>query len=132
MAQITPAWTLNSVALPTTGDVQMASWDGYFYVLLTHNSGTAIYSAPINTNGSVGTFTAQAAFPSGWSVGSYSWVYNGYLFTTAYSTSSTYAIFSAPLSGGTVGAWTNVRVDPTNNIDKCAVSWGCEGWGVGS
>jgi N-acetylneuraminic acid mutarotase len=106
-------WTTESNALPATlSNPATVAYNGYVYVMGGFdgtNRQSAVYSAPLNPDGSVGVWTTEAnALPQVRS-DLYSVVYNGHIYAIGgydgIDVVST--VYSAPLNpDGSVGAWT--------------------------
>jgi len=85
----------------------MAVWNGRLYVTGGQNSlgqaQSTVYSAPINPDGSLGTWTTQNNFPARADHAMSAW--NGRLYVTGgYNGGTTYsAVYSAPINSD--GAW---------------------------
>jgi len=113
------AWTTEANALPV--QIYKATSllnNGFVYVLGGISFGnveiSAVYSAPINANGSVGTWTTEAnALPitllaaTSVAYNSHAYVLGGNSNSSSYAAGASTAVYSAPLNAnGSVGAWT--------------------------
>jgi len=108
------SWTTQANSLP----VQLVAATsvvsgGYVYIMGGFNGGgesSAVYSAPINANGSVGSWTTQANSLPQTEYYASSVSYNGYVYVIGGTGSGipefVNSVFSAQLTGGTVGSWT--------------------------
>ncbi|MGH7234425.1 MAG: hypothetical protein ACREF7_03215, partial [Candidatus Saccharimonadales bacterium] len=113
------SWTATT-SLPSGGEYALTSvaYNGYMYVLGGSGAGeTAVVDyAPINPNGTLGSWTATTSLPSA-TANATSVVYNGYLYEIggcSYSTCPTAVVDYAPInSNGTLGSWTATTSLPT-------------------
>jgi N-acetylneuraminic acid mutarotase len=123
-------WQKNSNSLPDTLYWHSAvAYNGYLYTTGGHDSSTnnatsSVFYAPINSNGTVGTWQKNSnSLPS--ALREHSAVaYNGYMYTMGgYSTGNTSTVFYAPInSNGTVGTWQTTTALPSTLIDHSAVA----------
>ncbi|MGH7238545.1 MAG: hypothetical protein ACREHG_00610, partial [Candidatus Saccharimonadales bacterium] len=113
--------------------------NGYMYILGGDSAGTvesAVYYAPINSNGTLGSWTSTNSWISvaGSTAldGAASVVNNGYIYelggssTTSCSGSNTDMVYYAPLnSNGTVGTWAaTTAIMGNGRYGSSAVAWG--------
>lgn len=95
--------------------------NGYVYVLGGNNSGgqvSSVYYAPLNSNGSIGTWQTASNLPSSSNYAT-AVVNNGYLYLVGGSSST--PLLYAPLnSNGSVGTWTTAAHAPTYNAFQLA------------
>jgi N-acetylneuraminic acid mutarotase len=106
-------WTTEVNALPQVrSDLNLVVYNGYVYVMGGFdgtNVQSAVYSAPLNPDGSVGAWTTEAnALPQGLASAT-SVVYNGYVYVMGGGDNVGFlsTVYSAPLNpDGSVGAWT--------------------------
>ncbi len=110
------AWTTNANALPYAIQQHDATtyYNGYLYVLGGSVTSTVIY-APINSNGSVGTWSYTTAMPA-FRYDFSAVAYNGYLYAIAGQTTgntATSSVIYAPMnSNGTIGSWLEAGAMP--------------------
>ena len=108
------SWTTSSNPLPhVVGYPSAAAYNGYMYVMGGYGSGyqDVVYYAPINNDGSLGTWTTSAnALPEALyesaavAVNDRLYLFGG---TTSGSSIGTDAIYTAPINNdGSVGTWT--------------------------
>ena len=119
------SWTATT-ALPTATTVATSVvYNGYLYEIGGWN-GTTIFTtvdyAPINADGTIGTWTGTTALPTA-TRESTSVVYNGYLYEIGgYATPITATVDYAPINAnGTIGAWTATTSLPTATDDATSV-----------
>ena len=106
-------WTTEANALPAPSlDATAVAYNGYVYVMGGFD-GTSdvntVYSAPLNANGSVGTWTTEANALPVYPEGATAITYNGYIYIMGgnYSAGVHSTVYSAPLNAnGSVGTWT--------------------------
>jgi Tfp pilus assembly protein PilV len=108
----------STTALPSSLNGQSALvYNGYIYTVgggsLGSDTSTVFY-APINSNGSIGTWATTTALPKKLSFHS-AIVSNGYIYTTGGgSSNSTATVQYAPINAnGTIGAWSNTTALPS-------------------
>ncbi len=108
------SWTTSSNSLPQAlfGATSVVS-GGYIYVVggtTGLSMSSAVYSAPINSNGSVGSWTTQAHSLPQTEYYATSITYNGYIYVIAGTGSGipdyVNTVYSAQLTSGTVSSWT--------------------------
>ena len=105
-------WSTSNNPLPQglVGPTSVTS-NGYIYVMggaINGADSSAVYSAPINANGSVGSWTTQANSLPQTEYYASSVSYNGYVYVIGgenNSNTSVATVYSAQLSSGTVGTW---------------------------
>ncbi len=83
------------------------AYNGYLYCIGGTGPGASVYYAPINANGTVGTWTTTTALPSATSSAT-SVEYNGYIYEiSGYTTAAVSSVYYVPInSNGTLGTWT--------------------------
>lgn len=111
-------------ALPSVIDSQSAvAYNGYLYEVgggdVNGNPTSTVNYAPINANGTVGTWNTTTALPSALESGVA--VYSGYLYTAGGCTNSgcttTSTVYYAAINAnGTVGTWNTTTALPSPNI----------------
>ena len=108
------SWTTNSTSLPAARSVAAtATYNGYVYVMGGWNGSTGsntVYHAPLNSDGTVGSWTTSShSLPASIRVTT-GVAYNGYIYVIGgldNTPSRVSTIYHAPLnSDGTVGSWT--------------------------
>jgi N-acetylneuraminic acid mutarotase len=120
-------WT-NTTSLPANREWSTAvTYNGYVYVMGGSNGTTdqtSVYYAPLNPNGTVGSWTSTTALPLAVHKAT-SVVYNGYVYTMGgYNGSFHTNTYYAPLnSNGTVGTWTATTALPIAMSDATAVAY---------
>ena len=111
------SWTISSNTLPQAlHEATSVTYNGYVYVMggaTGSSSATAtntVYYAPLNSNGSVGSWTTSASTLPQALYGATSVIYNGYVYVMGGSNNSggyLNTVYYAPLnSNGLVGSWT--------------------------
>ena len=117
----------NTTALPSAIYFHRAVVNnGYIYSIGGKDSGglqtsTVLY-APINSNGTIGSWSNTTALPS--VLNSHSAVVNnGYIYTTGgFGSAATSTVFYAPInSNGTIGSWSNTTALPSAIYSHSAV-----------
>lgn len=105
------SWTTNSHSLPTATTLETAvAYDGYVYVMGGYTSGevSTVYSAPINNDGSIGSWTTSGnSLPQSLSNAT-SVVHDGYVYVIGGTDGSFYlntVYYAALANDGTVGTW---------------------------
>ncbi len=108
------SWTTSTNTLPQAlGGATSVTYNGYVYVMGGDNGSytgqNTVYYAPLNSNGSVGSWTTSTStLPQGL-YGATSVIYNGYVYVMGGEVSGSYlnTVYYAPLnSNGSVGSWT--------------------------
>ena len=99
--------------MPTS--VNLAStvvWNGYIYEIISTGSSTSVEYAPINSNGTIGSWTAtSASFPES-AEGDVANVYDGYIYEiSAFDTPSYYAQINNG-GPGTIASWNTDSSNP--------------------
>ena len=116
----TGTWTTNTHPLPQTVTLETAVvYNGYVYVMGGYNGSSnvsTVYYAPINADGSIGTWTTSThTLPQGLSNAT-SVVYNGYVYVMDGTNGSSYlnTVYYAKLNtDGSIGTWsTNTNPVP--------------------
>jgi N-acetylneuraminic acid mutarotase len=103
-------------------------YNGYLYVIGGYTSSTTysteVYYAPLNPNGTLGSWSSTTSLPSG-RYSHTSVVYNGYLYVIGGRTSSTYystEVYYAPLNpNGTLGSWSSTTSLPSGRYSHTSV-----------
>ena len=104
-------WSSTTNLPVATENATSVSYNGYIYEIGGYNGTSAVATvdyAPINSNGTLGSWTATTSLPAATDEAS-SVVYNGYLYEIGgcSSTCPTSAVDYAPInSNGTLGSWT--------------------------
>jgi N-acetylneuraminic acid mutarotase len=130
-APLNPNGTLGSWSSTTSlpsGRVSHTSvvYNGYLYVIGGYTfSGysTEVYYAPLNPNGTLGSWSSTTSLPSGRRLHT-SVVYNGYLYVIGGDTYSGYSteVYYAPLNpNGTLGSWSSTTSLPSGKVDHTSV-----------
>ena len=127
--QLKPDGTIGSWATLSTMPAVMyahsaVAANGYLFVTGGYTGAAAVstvYSAPINSDGTVGTWATLSTIPA--TRFRHSTVaYNGYLFVIGGQTVST--VYSAPInSNGTIGAWATLSTLPVTLRYHSAVAY---------
>ena len=107
------SWTTSTNTLPQAlGGATSVTYNGYVYVMGGDNGSytgqNTVYYAPLNSNGSVGSWTTSTStLPQGL-YGATSVIYNGYVYVMGgYYNGNLNTVYYAPLnSNGSVGSWT--------------------------
>ena len=110
-------WTTEANALPApVSGASSVFYNGHVYIMGGNNYSTnvdtflnTVYSAPLNANGSVGTWTTEANALPVYPEGATAITYNGYIYIMGgnYSAGVHSTVYSAPLNAnGSVGTWT--------------------------
>ena len=119
-------WQTSTNVLPNTvANGAAVEENGYLYLFGGDASGNlnSVYYAPINSNGSVGTWqTSTNVLPSATTYASAA-VFNGYVYVVGGTTSG---VFYAPInSNGSVGTWTTATNAPSfDSYQLAAISNG--------
>ena len=122
-------WSATTNLPQVLDDATSVTYNGYIYELGGNNSGTyqsTVYYAPLNSNGSVGTWTSTTALPQTLYQAT-SVVYNGYIYELGGNNSGTQGtvqstVYYAPLnSNGSVGTWTSTTALPQGLEDSTSV-----------
>jgi len=107
---ISAGWTASTNLTTTRSQLGTVAYNGYLYVLGGSKGGTALNSvqyAPINANGSLGTWQSTASFTTA-RYGLEALAYNGYLYVMGGYTGSSYlnSVQYAPINAnGSLGTW---------------------------
>ncbi len=121
------SWSTLNTLPQTVFDHASVAYNGYLYTIggiTATNAVSTIYSAPINGNGTIGSWTTLNTLPA--LVRSHvATVSNGYLFiaggfngSTAFST-----VYSAPLKAdGTIGTWSTLNTLPVTLYEQAITS----------
>jgi N-acetylneuraminic acid mutarotase len=111
-------WTATTAMTQTEYHASSVVYNGYIYELGgVNNAGTGLattYYAPLNANGTIGTWTATTVLPVTLYYSAAA-IYNGYVYTVAGSNSGTTiaTTYYAPLNAnGTIGTWTSSTALP--------------------
>ncbi len=105
------SWTATTSFTTARASHAAVAYNGYMYVMGGYSAGgrlSSIYYAPINSDGTIGSWTSTTAY----STGTYyhaAVAYNGYMYVIG-GFASTYVatVQYAPInSNGTIGSWTN-------------------------
>jgi N-acetylneuraminic acid mutarotase len=122
-------WT-STTALPIAlRYVSSTVYNGYVYELGGLNSSSAVqsatYYAPLNSNGTIGTWTSTTALPIALEFTGVL-ANNGYIYSIGGNTGSASATtYYAPLnSNGTIGTWATTTALPSGNYGSNPVIWG--------
>jgi N-acetylneuraminic acid mutarotase len=107
-------WTTNTNPIPQALVLPSSfAYNGNVYILGGYTTGATesntIYYAPLNANGSVGTWTTNTSVLTQGVYAAASAVYNGYAFMMGGNASSgaISSVYSAPINtNGSIGAWT--------------------------
>ncbi|HUC14454.1 MAG TPA: hypothetical protein VMS00_08375 [Acidimicrobiales bacterium] len=105
-------WATTTALPEALWDATSVIYNGYVYELGGQNGSTdqsATYYAPINTNGSIGTWATTAALPQAMWAGT-SAVYDGYVYALGgYNGSGPQSsVYYAPINAnGTIGTWSS-------------------------
>ncbi|MHB8362518.1 MAG: hypothetical protein ACYDBX_02760, partial [Patescibacteria group bacterium] len=116
----TVTWQTTTSLLNATEDATSVVYNGYVYEIGgVNSSGAAVVTveyAPINTNGTIGTWTANPTSLLNATEYATSVVYNGYVYEIGgYTTAITAAVEYAPINtNGTIGTWT---ANPTSLLN---------------
>ncbi len=131
LGNITTAWGLATFSTPRA-DLAAVAYDGYLYVIGGYNSTTyynTVQYAAINSDCSLGSFTATTTFDSGGNArgGVTAFAYNGYIYVAGgiNGSGNFSAVRYAPInSDGTIGTWNATTSLPsTMNRQRTAI-WG--------
>ena len=122
------SWSATTALPITLGYASTAVYDGYVYEIGgSSNSGfeDTVYAAPINSNGTLGSWSATTALPQD-SFYATSAQYNGYVYVIGGDNGSTAVntIYFAKLSsGGVIGSWSATTALPNNLSLATAVAY---------
>ena len=114
-------WATGATLSDAEHSMAIAAYNGYMYLFGGADAGgnvSTVYSAAINVNGSLGSWTTTTALPQA-ERRQHAVVYGGYVYVVGgLAGSNSTAIYSAALNGGTVGTWNTLStVLPSAMID---------------
>ena len=121
------AWTATTSLPAATAYATSVTYNGYLYKIGGGNSSSntaAVDYAPINSNGTLGAWTATTSLPAVTQAAT-SVAYNGYLYEIGgFAPSVTAAVDYAPInSNGTIGAWTATTSLPVATTYATSVAY---------
>jgi len=111
------SWQTQTNSLPSNLlAADSVTYDGYLYVLGGYDGNgpvNLVFSAQVDSNGNVGEWNGQGNTPIPIPLfGSSAIAYNGYIYIIGGGTNNIFSgaqtVFSAPISSGTVGPWTQL------------------------
>ncbi|HET9174694.1 MAG TPA: hypothetical protein VFN56_05470 [Candidatus Saccharimonadales bacterium] len=130
-AQISSTGTLGSWQsavnlLAVTHGASSVVYDGYVYEIggvVAGNFSTAVDYAPINSDGTLGTWQPTTSLPNAKAYTG-SVVYNGYVYEMDGGSSPSSAVYYAPLHGdGTLGSWSATTSRPVATLSSAIVAY---------
>jgi hypothetical protein len=112
-------WNTTTPLPTSTTQAAAEAYGGYLYVLgggqTTSTATSTVYSAPINSTGSIGAWSTTTALPVGLAFHK-ALAMDGYMYVMGGRTASgtaTSTVYSAPINaGGTLGAWSTTTAMP--------------------
>ena len=122
------AWNTTTSLPETTENATSVKYNGYVYEIGGYNGSTEVsnvYYAPINSNGTLGTWSATTSLPEG-TYNATSVKYNGYVYEIGGYNGSTYfsTVYYALInSNGTVGTWNTTTSLPEITSEATSVEY---------
>ncbi len=121
------AWAATTSLPAATSSATSVAYNGYVYEIGGQVSGsvtTTVDVAPINSNGTLGSWTATTSLPAA-TDGATSVVYNGYVYEIGgFTTAVTSSVYYAPInSNGTLGAWAATTSLPAATENATSVAY---------